>query len=93
MALEVSDEEILSAIPKTARAWGVFGEPAGVACLAGLEKMLSQNIIKEGESVVCVVTGNGLKDVSSAIKAAGTPPVIEANIDAVKDFFRKSRIL
>ncbi|NUM36113.1 MAG: threonine synthase [Candidatus Brocadiae bacterium] len=86
IALEVSDEEILSAIPKTARQWGIFGEPAGVASLAGLQKMLDHNIIKENESIVCVITGNGLKDVSSAIKAAGTPPIIEANITAVKQF-------
>ncbi len=86
IALEVTDEEILATIPITARQYGVFGEPAGAASLAGLQKMLDQNIIKENERVVCVVTGNGLKDVSSAIKAAGTPPLIEADITAVKEF-------
>jgi threonine synthase len=68
--IEVSDTQILMAIKTVAQRWGVFGEPAGVACVAGLEKLLEEGILQPGEMVVCVITGNGLKDVTSALKVS-----------------------
>jgi len=68
--IEVSDTQILIAIKTVAQRWGVFGEPAGVACVAGLEKLLEEGILQPGEMVVCVITGNGLKDVTSALKVS-----------------------
>jgi len=41
-----------------------------VACVAGLEKLWEEGILQPGEMVVCVITGNGLKDVTSALKAS-----------------------
>jgi threonine synthase len=52
---------------------GVFGEPAGVAGFAGLSKALSKSMIKERERAVVIATGNGLKDIQNALKAAGEP--------------------
>ena len=71
--VNVSDEEILSAMRLLGQLAGVFGEPAGVAGLAGLRKLVQQGIIGKSETVACAVTGNGLKDVNNAIKAAGEP--------------------
>lgn len=71
-AVTVSDGEILSAIPELARKSGVFGEPAGVTGFAGFRKMAGLGQIGGDERVAIVVTGNGLKDVDSARKAAGS---------------------
>jgi threonine synthase len=79
----VEDEEILEAMRVTARLSGVFGEPAGIAGIAGLRKALQQNIIRSHESVLVVVTGNGLKDIQSARQTAGKELTIEPNIAAV----------
>lgn len=71
--VSVSDEEILGAIHELASTTGVFGEPAGVAGIAGIRRAREEGIIKEGESVLHVVTGNGLKDIQSAVRAANVP--------------------
>jgi threonine synthase len=69
--LTVSDEEILAAIPALARGCGVFAEPAGAAAHAGLLKAANQGLIAPDERVVVINTGNGLKDVASAMRAVG----------------------
>lgn len=69
--IAVSDDEILEAMRVTARKGAVFGEPAGVAGVAGLKKAIERGVIRRNESVLCVVTGNGLKDIQSAKQAAG----------------------
>lgn len=65
----VSDEEILKAIPELAGKSGIFAEPAGAASYAGLKKSIENNIVSQDESVVILVTGNGLKDTASAMKS------------------------
>lgn len=79
--VEVTDEEILTAMRLLGRTCGIFGEPAGVAGLAGLQKAVAMGIVGPAESVVCVVTGNGLKDVANGIKAAGEPLRIDPDVD------------
>lgn len=79
----VSDEEILDAMGTTPRLSGVFGEPAAVAAVAGIAVARRQNVIGANESVLALVTGNGLKDIRTAIQAAGSPHEIEPTLDAV----------
>jgi threonine synthase len=81
--IAVSDEEILEAMRLTARLGGVFGEPAGVAGVAGLKKAIAQGIVKANESAVAVITGNGLKDIQSAKQAAGAAISVEPNLLAL----------
>jgi threonine synthase len=81
----VSDEEILDAMQLLGETTGVFGEPAGTAPLAGLIKMQRQGRIDPVERIVVLVTGNGLKDVNSAIKATGGPYVIEPSVEALRE--------
>jgi threonine synthase len=81
---DVSDSEILDAMKELARLTGVFGEPAGVTCYAGLKKMVSEGRIGRDESVVLVVTGNGLKDIKSAMSAVKKPHAIKPDIDELK---------
>ncbi len=81
----VSDEEILEAMRSTARLGGVFGEPAGVAAVAGLKRAVELRLIREGDTALAVVTGNGLKDTQSALRAAGQPHDIVPSLDAVRE--------
>ena len=87
--IEVSDQEILDAIPVLAREAGVFAEPAGAASHAGLVKAVNQGLVSPEEHIVVLVTGNGLKDVASAMKVAGQGSVIEPTLDAVRQVISK----
>jgi len=82
--VNVSDEEILQAMKLLGNTCGVFGEPAGVAGLAGLKKMVAGGMITKNEVVVTCVTGNGLKDTRSAVKAAGEPLRISPDLEELK---------
>lgn len=62
----VTDEEILTAYRLLACQEGVFCEPASAASVAGLLKVKDR--VPEGATIVCVLTGNGLKDPDAAIK-------------------------
>jgi threonine synthase len=83
----VDDEAILDAM-RTLGKHGIFAEPASAAGYAGLEEARRQNIIKEGESVVFVHTGHGLKDPENARRAVGTPEPVKADMSALKHRFK-----
>jgi threonine synthase len=84
MYVAVSDEEILEAMRVLGRQAAVFAEPAGATGFAGLLKLLRDGAIDPSERIVVLVTGNGLKDTETAIKAAGEPYLIEPTLEAVK---------
>lgn len=65
----VTDDEILAAYQLIARTEGIFCEPASAASLAGFIKHLKAGKVDPTKKAVCVLTGNGLKDPDSAIKA------------------------
>jgi threonine synthase len=83
------DEAILSWIPRLARATGVFAEPTGVAALAGLESAIEQGLVRRGERVLHVATGNGLKDTKGAMRSASPPTRIRPDLDAVRGALEK----
>lgn len=83
-AIEISDEEILQAIKEIAENEGIFSEPAAATSFAGFTKAFKENKIKHNETAVCLLTGNGLKDIESAMKVAGEPVLIEPKIEEVK---------
>lgn len=64
----VTDEEILKAYKLIASCEGVLAEPASAASVAGLIKV--KHTVKSGSKIVCILTGNGLKDPDNAIKYA-----------------------
>ncbi len=66
--LRVEDEAILAAIPLLAASSGVFAEPAAAASLAGLNEAKRLKLVRPEDSVVLLITGNGLKDVASTMK-------------------------
>jgi len=81
--LTVSDDDVLDAMRKLARKEAVFAEPAGATGYAGLVKAADQGIVDGDEEIVVVVTGNGLKDVQSLVRAAGKALLIEPKLEAV----------
>ena len=69
----VTDDEILAAYRRLAAEEGVFCEPASAACVAGMLKRAAAGKRYEGQTVVCIITGSGLKDPETALQ---TEPVI-----------------
>jgi threonine synthase len=83
---ECSDEEILAAQKMLAEKEGVFCEPASATSLAGALKDIESGKIPEGSTVVCTLTGHGLKDPDTAIKQSTAPLVtVDATLDAVRE--------
>ena len=80
--LAVTDRDILSAYRRVARE-GLFAEPASAASVAGLLVLSAEGRLRRGSSVVCVLTGHGLKDPEWAVSGAGEPATVPADADAV----------
>ena len=72
MIASVSDEEIMDAYKLLASKEGVFAEPASAASVAGVIKVSRETHEFENKTVVCVITGNGLKDPDIASEYSGT---------------------
>jgi threonine synthase len=82
--ISVTDEEILGSIPLLAQTAGVFGEPAGVAGAAGVMRGVATGVIHRSESVALVMTGNGLKDIQSAMRAVGKTIAVRPEMEEVR---------
>lgn len=83
--IAVDDEAILDAARDLPALTGVFAEPSGAAAFAGVCAARRSGAIGAGDSVVHVVTGNGLKDIRGA--AMHAPPVhrVAPSLDAVRE--------
>ena len=92
IVVNVSDAEIMAAQKLLGRTCGVFGEPAGVTGTAGIKKLCEQGILTKEDTVVSVVTGNGLKDVANAIAACGEPISIPSDMDLLLKAFAEKGI-
>ena len=79
----VSDEEILYAYKLIASKEGIFCEPASAATIAGLLKLEKKKFFKGDETIVCTLTGHGLKDPDNAIKISEKPLTVEADFDRI----------
>lgn len=79
----VTDDEILEAYKLLASLEGVFVEPASAAAVAGLLKAALNGLIERDETVVCTVTGHGLKDPNRAIAQIEARPAVDATTEAV----------
>jgi threonine synthase len=78
----VTDREILSAYRRVAHE-GLFVEPASAASVAGLLRLLADGELARGQTVVCILTGHGLKDPEWAIAGAARPLVVPADAAVV----------
>jgi threonine synthase len=79
----VTDDEILQAYVAVAGTEGVFCEPASAASVAGVMKLSRQGGLREGETVVCTLTGHGLKDADTAIGVSVKPKTVQATTEDV----------
>jgi threonine synthase len=77
----VTDREILATYRLLAREVGVFVELGSAASVAGLLSAAAQGLVPRGSTVVCTVTGHGLKDPEWAISTA--PPPVSIHNDAL----------
>ena len=80
----VTDDEILDAYYRLAREEGIFGEPASAASVAGLLKVAREGLSLAGQTVVCVITGNGLKDPDTAMSAKPDLHELPADLAAIE---------
>ena len=60
-AIAVPDEELVAAVGETGAAEGIFAAPEGGACLPALRRLMDENAVREGETVVIYNTGAGVK--------------------------------
>ncbi len=82
---ECTDEEILAAQKLLAEKEGIFCEPASAISIAGALRDIERGKIPEGSSIVCTLTGHGLKDPDTAIKQSAAPvEKVPATLDAVR---------
>jgi len=79
----VADEEILAAYKLIALKEGIFAEPGSAASIAGVLKYKHKGLFNSGDTVVCVLTGNGLKDPDNAFKQITQPIKVPAQKAAV----------
>ena len=79
----VTDDEILQAYGLVAAEEGVFCEPASAASVAGVVKLQQAGLLHDGETVVCTLTGHGLKDPDTAISVSRQPITVKAARDEV----------
>ena len=78
----VTDEQILDAYRLLANREGFFVEPASAASVAGLLQQADLGFVDAGSTIVCTVTGNGLKDTQWALNDAPDPVVVPVNLQA-----------
>jgi len=87
---ECTDEEILRVQKLLAETEGVFCEPASAISVAGLLADLEQGRVREGSSIVCTLTGHGLKDPDTAIGQCEKPQTVDAELPAIERLIRAS---
>ena len=78
----VTDAEILAAYRLIA-AGGIFAEPASAASVAGAIKYGAAGKLKPGSTVVCTLTGHGLKDPDTALKNLSNTVVVEPDVGRI----------
>ena len=80
----VADEQILDAQQRLAEDVGIFVEPASAASVAGLLQQAERGLVPAGATIAVTVTGNGLKDVETALSRRDlTPTVLPVDLAAV----------
>lgn len=80
LIVRVTDDQILDGM-RLAGSHGVFAEPAAAAAVAGVSEARQTGLLTHLDTVVAVITGSGLKDTRSAIRAGGEPLRIRPELD------------
>jgi threonine synthase len=85
---ECTDQEILHVQKLLAQTEGIFCEPASAIAVGGVLKDLELGRIGEGSTIVCTLTGHGLKDPDTAIAQSAKPITVDAEPEAVEKAIR-----
>jgi threonine synthase len=91
--VNVSDEEIMDAMRSTGQLAGVFAEPAAAAAVAGLKRGVAEGIIPRQASALAIITGNGLKDIKSAIRAVSGPLEVTPDLGQLSDLLTERGLI
>ena len=84
----VTDEEIIEAYKLIAVKEGIFCELASAASVAGVIKLSREGYFKDGDVIVCTLTGNGLKDPDNALRISEKPIRIKAELSELENVLR-----
>ncbi|RZN67495.1 MAG: threonine synthase [Candidatus Methanolliviera hydrocarbonicum] len=84
IAETVTDDEIIRSQKDLARLEGIGVEPASATSLAGLKKLVEKGEIDRDERIVCITTGNLMKDPEEVVDVCDRPTEVEASLEAVK---------
>lgn len=85
---KITDDEILNAYSLLASLEGVFAEPASAASVAGLIKACERGKIIGGETIVCILTGHGLKDPDRAVAVSKPPTALPDDLNAILGYLK-----
>jgi len=92
LAESATDEEIVEAIKLLARTEGVFAEPAGGVTVAVLKKLIENGDISGDETIVCYVTGNGLKTPQAILSRIPRPVEIEPSLGSFQSVLKPKEV-
>ena len=84
-AERVSDKEILEGQMNLAKLEGIFVEPASASPIAALKKLIHKGIISSDDEVVCIATGNGLKDPDVVTNFLKKPLEVKPDLTSIKN--------
>ncbi len=87
-ALSLNDTEILQAQQQLARQESIFVEPSGAIPVGVLALLLTSARVRADETVVCLATGNGLKDPKAALRVLPSPATIDPSLQEVEKFLK-----
>ncbi|MGH7771926.1 MAG: threonine synthase [Candidatus Binatia bacterium] len=85
----VTDEEIIAAYKLLANTEGLLAEPASAVPVAGVIKKQRERLFRKGDTVVCTLTGHGLKDPDVAIRHSAQAMRISPNLDSLAALFER----
>ncbi len=80
----VSDAQIVAAQHDVVRLEGIFCEPASAAGVAGVRRLVADGRLHQSETVVCVLTGHGLKDPDAVQAEEGTLTPVAPELGAIR---------
>lgn len=86
--VQVTDQQALESEQLLAKAEAIFVEPSGALPIAALQELAEQKFFKPTDVIVCVATGNGLKDPKSAVKIIPAPPTIDPQMKEIDDYLK-----
>ena len=89
VAVAVDDEDLIESVQNLSRFDGMFAEPTGASSVASL-KIKEKGILKESDTVICMVTGSGFKDAYTVEEYVEIPPTeLEPNLKEVENFLER----